>query len=116
MNFGWALTQNPKFIPIDGSTITVWSMASSVGNADYNHFRPDIAAAVPRARQQQWRRRLQNPRHDDAHQRHAHVSWTVRDSGNNVEGIGSRYFTVTNGAAAVDRRGDLGREPSDGRR
>ena len=47
VNFGWALTPQPKTIPIDGSTITVLVDGVPVGTADYNHYRPDIADLFP---------------------------------------------------------------------
>ena len=116
MNFGWALTQNPKVIPIDGSTITVLVDGVAVGNVDYNHFRPDIASMFPGLANSNGAvgfrildtTTLTNGLHT--------VSWTVGDSGNNVEGIGSRYFTVdqrcgrhcTAAAIPADEPGDGG--------
>ena len=47
MNFGWALTPQPKLIPIDGSTITVMVDGTPLGTVDYNHERPDIEALFP---------------------------------------------------------------------
>ena len=47
VNFGWALTQQPKFIPQDGSTITVFVDGVPVGSPSYNHFRSDIATLFP---------------------------------------------------------------------
>ena len=34
------------------------------------------------------------------------IVWTVTDSGGVTAGIGSRYFRVSNGVGASDRRGD----------
>jgi hypothetical protein len=47
LNFGWALTQNPNIIPIDGSTITVVIDGQLVGHPTYNNFRSDIATLFP---------------------------------------------------------------------
>src|SRR5258708_9554098 len=47
VNFGWALTQNPNKIPIDGSTISVVIDGQVVGHPTYNQFRSDIAALFP---------------------------------------------------------------------
>ena len=47
VNFGWALTQQPKFIPQDGSTITVFVDGVPVGSPSYNHYRSDIATLFP---------------------------------------------------------------------
>jgi IgA Peptidase M64 len=46
-NFGWALTPQPKTIPLDGSTIDVYIDGVMVGHPSYNHFRPDIAGLFP---------------------------------------------------------------------
>jgi uncharacterized delta-60 repeat protein len=101
VNFGWALTQNPKSIPIDGSTIGVYVDGVLVGNADYNHYRADIAAVFPGLANSNGAvgfkildtTTLANGLHT--------IAWVVTDSGNNVEGLGSRFFTVNNGAAAL---------------
>ena len=47
INFGWALTPQPKIIPIDGSTMTVMLDGAPLGPVDYNHERPDIEALFP---------------------------------------------------------------------
>ena len=47
INFGWALTPQPKLIPLDGSTITVIVDGTPLGPVDYNHERPDIEALFP---------------------------------------------------------------------
>ena len=47
MNFGWALTPQPKIIPINGSTITVMVDGAPLGPVDYNHERADIEALFP---------------------------------------------------------------------
>jgi hypothetical protein len=111
VNFGWALTQASKIIPIDGSTIFVLVDGASVGNADYNHFRPDIAGTFPG---------LQNSNgavgfrilDTTAMANGLHtISWTVTDSGGAIEGIGSRFFTVSNGVGAVTSASDLATSP-----
>jgi matrixin/BACON domain-containing protein/all-beta uncharacterized protein len=101
VNFGWALTQASKIIPTDGSTMFVLIDGASIGNVNYNNFRPDIANAFPG---------LQNSNGAVGHRTfdttalangvHT-ISWTVTDSGGAIEGIGSRYFTVSNGVAGL---------------
>ena len=101
VNFGWALTQFPKTIPIDGSTITVLVDGSPVGNASYNHYRPDIAGLFPGRRNSDGAvgfriidtTLLENGVHT--------ISWVVTDDQGATEGIGSRFFTVSNGAGAL---------------
>lgn len=112
VNFGWALTQASKFIPFDGSTITVLVDGASQGNADYNHFRPDIAAIFPGLQNSNGAigfkildtTALANGLHT--------ISWTVTDSGGATEGIGSRFFTVSNGVGAlIPAPGELALSP-----
>jgi hypothetical protein len=101
INFGWALTPLPKTIPFDGSTIHVLVDGVRVGNADYNHLRPDIQALFPGFNNTNGAvgfrifdtTTLANGLHT--------ISWTVMDNQGAIDGIGSRFFTVSNGVAAV---------------
>ena len=104
VNFGWTLTPRPKLIPLDGSTITVLVDGNPLGTVSYNHERPDIEGLFPGFQNTAGTNgaigfrvidttSLTNGLHT--------VSWTVVDDGGAVEGIGSRFFTVSNGAAAV---------------
>jgi hypothetical protein len=96
VNFGWALTPNPFNIPIDGSTINVFLDGVPVGHPAYNNFRSDIATLFPGYANSNGAvgffiidtTKLQNKVHT--------ISWSVTDSGNRTDGIGSRYFTVLN--------------------
>ncbi len=103
VNFGWALTPQPKLIPIDGSTITVLVDGTPLGTVDYNHERPDIEALFPGFQNTAGANgavgfrvidttTLNNGMHT--------ISWTVVDSQGAIEGIGSRFFTVSNGLGA----------------
>jgi hypothetical protein len=101
LNFGWALTPQPKTIPANGSTITVLVDGVAVGNATYNNFRGDIASLFPGYNNTNGAvgfrvldtTTLANGTHT--------IVWIVTDNAGATEGIGSRYFTVSNGAAAV---------------
>jgi hypothetical protein len=101
INFGWALTPLPKSIPIDGSTIRVLVDGLDVGPADYNHARPDIQALFPGFNNTNGAvgfrildtTLLENGLHT--------ISWAVTDSAGATEGLGSRFFSVSNGASAV---------------
>ena len=101
VNFGWALTQNPKEIPVDGSTLTVYVDGAPVGHPSYNNYRSDIATIFPGLANSNGAvgflpintLPLANGLHT--------IVWTATDSGGNIEGLGSRYFTVSNGSAVT---------------
>jgi Tol biopolymer transport system component len=101
INFGWALTPQPKTIPIDGSTIHVLVDGVDVGTASYNHPRPDIQALFPGFNNTNGAigfrildtTTLANGLHT--------ISWVVTDNQGATEGLGSRFFSVSNGGGAV---------------
>jgi hypothetical protein len=96
VNFGWALTQNPYLIPLDGSTITVLVDGVGLGHPAYNNYRADIANDFPGLANSNGAigffyldtTRLANGLHT--------ISWVVYDNGARGDGIGSRYFNVLN--------------------
>jgi hypothetical protein len=100
VNFGWALTQAGKFIPFDGSTITVFVDGASVGTASYNHNRADIAGLFPGLANSNgaigFRTIDTTALANGLHM----VVWTVTDSAGATAGLGSRYFRVSNGVSA----------------
>ena len=101
VNFGWALTQNPKTIPMDGSTITVLVDGTPIGSPTYNNFRGDIATLFPGRTNSNGAvgyrvidtTALDNGVHT--------ISWAVTDDQGNTDGIGSRYFTVSNDSSGL---------------
>jgi len=110
VNFGWALTQNPYVIPMDGSTITVILDGVAVGHPTYNQFRSDVANLFPGLANSNGAvgfffidtTMLANGIHT--------ISWNVFDNAGRGDGIGSRYFTVANtgggNAPAADTRAE----------
>ncbi len=101
VNFGWALTQQPNIIPIDGSTITVIIDGQEVGHPTYNQLRSDIASLFPGYMNSMGAvgyfyidtTKLANGGHT--------ISWNVFDNANHGEGLGSRYFTVANAGSGI---------------
>ena len=102
VNFGWALTQNPYMIPLDGSTVLVYiDGVKQPGHATYNNFRSDIAALFPGYANSNGAigfymidtTMLANSVHT--------IFWIVTDSGARADGIGSRYFTALNAGSGV---------------
>ncbi len=96
VNFGWALTPQPKTIPLDGSTIDVYIDGVMAGHPSYNHFRPDIAGLFPGYANSNGAvgvyqfdsTGLSNGLHT--------ISWVVRDDAGAFQGVGSRFFSVQN--------------------
>ena len=95
-NFGWVLTPQPKSIPVDGSTITVYIDDVAVGHPVYDNFRSDVATLFPGLQNSAGAigffifdtRTLANGLHT--------ISWVGVDSGGQTQGMGSRFFTVAN--------------------
>jgi hypothetical protein len=96
INFGWALTPWPNFIPTDGSTIWVWVDSVPLGHPSYGHYRSDIATLFPGYQNSLGAvgyyiidtTKLENTTHT--------IAWGVVDTAGNADGIGSRYFDVQN--------------------
>jgi hypothetical protein len=99
VNYGWALTPQPKTIPTDGSTIRVLIDGVDAGSVSYNHFRADVSGLFPGLNNSPgpvgFRTIDTTTLADGLHT----IAWIVTDNAGSAEGIGSRYFTVSNGAA-----------------
>ncbi|NIM12226.1 MAG: hypothetical protein GTO45_08960, partial [Candidatus Aminicenantes bacterium] len=96
INWGWALTPQPNYIPTDGSTIKVYVDGVNIGHPTYNNYRKDIATLFPN---------YANSNgaigyfylDTTAYENGVHtIQWTATDSAGNTDGIGSRYFTIQN--------------------
>jgi hypothetical protein len=101
VNFGWVLTQQPKIVPVNGSTISVAVDGTTLGTVSYNHPRDDIAAIFPGYRNTEGpvgfrmidTTALSNGLHT--------IVWTATDSLGFTGGIGSRFFRIANGPSAL---------------
>jgi hypothetical protein len=97
VNFGWALTPQPNRIPVDGSTITVYIDNVPVGHPAYGQPRADIQSLFPGYANTNTAvgafiidtTTMTNGLHS--------IAWVVADNAGNSNGIGSRFFTVSNG-------------------
>ncbi|MGD2088080.1 MAG: hypothetical protein PVH61_18010 [Candidatus Aminicenantes bacterium] len=95
-NQGWVLTPQPNKIPEDGHTIIVWIDGINVGNPIYNIYRKDIAALFPGYANSNGAMAYFDF-DTTAYKNGVHtIQWTAVDNDGNVDGIGSRYFTVRN--------------------
>ena len=96
INWGWALTPKPDYIPTDGSTINVYVDGVNIGHPNYNIYRKDIAELFPDYTNSDGAVGyfyLDTTGYADG----VHtIYWTATDSGNNTDGIGSRYFSIQN--------------------
>ena len=100
LNWGWALTPQPKIIPTDGSTIQVYVDGVPQGNPVYNLFRPDVSGLFPGLANSGgpvgYRVLDTTALAEGQHT----IAWVVADSQGAASGIGSRYFSVANSADA----------------
>ncbi len=103
-NWGWALTPQPNSIPTNGSTITIWVDGVSLGHPVYNIYRPDIAALFPG---------YANCNgavgyfylDTTVYANGVHtISWSAADNAGNLDGIGSRYFTIQNTGSTAEHQ------------
>jgi hypothetical protein len=112
VNFAWALTPNPFYIPLDGSTLYVTVDGVTLGHPVYNQFRADIANAFPGYANSNGAvgyyiidtTKLSNGVHT--------AGWIAYDSVNRGDGIGSRFFTVQNSGAGNAPANDEPIEPA----
>ncbi|MGD2088073.1 MAG: Ig-like domain-containing protein [Candidatus Aminicenantes bacterium] len=96
INWGWVLTPQPNQISTDGSTINVYVDGVNLGHPNYNIYRSDIAALFPGyANSNGAAGYFYLDTTVYANGVHT-IQWTARDSGGNVDGIGSRYFSISN--------------------
>jgi hypothetical protein len=120
-NFGWVLSPGTRRAdPLHGGVVNVLIDGAVVGSPSAWVSRPDLAALFP-ANQFSGvsnalglfgldTTRLTNGVHT--------IAWVVTDSQNGTAGIGSRFFTVSNGAGlavAATRLASLSSESIDGR-
>ena len=95
-NHGWVLTPMPNKIAEDGSTIHVYVDGVALGHPVYNVYRSDIAALFPGYANSQGAHAYFDF-DTTAYTNGVHtIYWTAQDSAGNIDGIGSRYFTIKN--------------------
>jgi hypothetical protein len=112
VNFGWALTPQPKMIPIDGSTIHVLIDGVDVGTVTaYNLFRSDVSTLFPGLKNSSgpvgYRVIDTTALSEGLHT----IAWLATDDGGQTTGIGSRFFRVSNSAWQAAVRANLAVTP-----
>jgi hypothetical protein len=96
INWGWALTPQPNKIPTNGSTIKVYVDGVFLGKPTYNLYRKDIAAFFPgyaNSNGAVGKFILDTTIYENGIHT---IQWTAQDNAGNIDGIGSRYFTIEN--------------------
>jgi hypothetical protein len=108
-NSGWVLTQNPKDILADSSTVTVFIDGVSIGNLDPGRIaRSDITSLFSSSTSPSYSPSLAHAAggkiiDTTAFTNGVHtIFWIVSDTGSNSDGIGSRFFTISNGSLFLD--------------
>ena len=94
--WGWGLTPMPAAIPTDGTTIWVWVDGVAQGHPVYDLYRSDIATLFPGYANSDGAvgyfvldtTALANGIHT--------ISWSITDDLGRADGVGSRYFWVSN--------------------
>ncbi|MGD2087492.1 MAG: lamin tail domain-containing protein [Candidatus Aminicenantes bacterium] len=100
INWGWVLTPQPDFIPDDGSTINVYVDGVNLGNPAYNIYRSDIASLFPGYANSDGAGGYFSI-DTTGYSNGVHtIAWTATDSGGNIDGLGSRYFTIINSSTS----------------
>jgi Leucine-rich repeat (LRR) protein len=96
INWGWVLTPQPNHIATDGSTINVYVDGVDLGHPNYNLYRSDIATLFPGYANSNGASGYFYL-NTTAYVNGVHtIQWTARDSSGKMDGIGSRYFSITN--------------------
>ena len=96
INWGWVLTPPPNHIPTNGSTIYVYVDGINLGHPTYNLYRSDIAALFPNYANSNGASGYFYL-NTTAYANGVHtISWAAIDNAGNVDGLGSRYFTIQN--------------------
>jgi hypothetical protein len=113
VNFGWALTPQPKMIPFDGSSIAVIVDGVPLGApAGYNFFRSDVSTLFPGLANSSgpvgYRIIDTTALSEGLHT----IAWSVTDDAGVTSGIGSRYFIVSNSAWQPALRSALAAPPA----
>ncbi|OGU61745.1 MAG: hypothetical protein A2V66_05150 [Ignavibacteria bacterium RBG_13_36_8] len=95
-NWGWVLTPQPNSIPLSGTTIDVYVDGIKVGNPRYNVYRSDIASLFPGYANSNGAVGYFDF-NTTAYENGVHtIYWTATDNVGNTDGIGSRYFNISN--------------------
>jgi len=108
VNFGWALTPQPKYIPTDGSTIWIWVDGMPLGHPVYDNFREDIAALFPGYANSDGAVGYYDLDTTSFENGVHNIAWSVEDNEGVGTGIGSRYFEVQNVGGSSEQGLNLG--------
>ncbi|MCP4221271.1 MAG: hypothetical protein GY765_41980 [bacterium] len=95
-NNGWVLTPPPNSIPLSGDTVTVFVDSDNLGSPTYGIYREDIASYFPYNNNSDGAGAyldIDTTKYADG----VHtIYWVATDDAGNSDGIGSRFFTISN--------------------
>jgi hypothetical protein len=113
INWGWVLTPRPNKIPFNGSTINVYVDGVNLGHPTYNIYRPDIASLFPGYANSNGAAGYFSL-DTTAFENGVHtLQWTATDNDGNIDGIGSRYFTIQNTGGSLARTAQSAKRRAD---
>ncbi len=95
-NWGWVLTPPPNSIATDGSKINVYVHNQYKGHPIYNLPRPDIAGLFPGYVNSSGAAGYFDLDTTEYINGVYQIFWTAEDSAGNADGIGSRFFSISN--------------------
>lgn len=111
INWGWALTPPPNVIPTNGSTLYVWIDGVPIGKPVYNQYRQDIAALFPNYANSNGASGYYSLNAANIENGLHTIQWTATDNKGNTDGIGSRFFNISNsGGSRTAMREEINRE------
>jgi hypothetical protein len=114
INWGWVLTPQPNKIPFNGSTINVYVDGVNLGHPTYNLYRSDIAGLFPGYANSNGAAGYFSL-DTTAFENGVHtLQWTATDNDGNIDGIGSRYFTIQNTGGGAARTASPEEHPING--
>jgi C1A family cysteine protease len=102
-NYGWVITPLPNTIPKNGKTIDVVVDGVKIGHPYYNMYREDIANFFPGFNNSGGAAGYYNLDTTEYDNGIHTIQWIVEDNANNIDGIGSRFFSVDNGGNRLQK-------------
>ncbi len=109
MNWGWALSPQPNYVPADGSTVNLFIEGVYLGHPyEFGLSRPDLTKRFPNYKNYNkclGYYYIDTTQFDNGGY---NMAWNATDSAGNVDGLGSRYITIRNTGTQSQVKGQRG--------